>query len=103
MSRSILGFDSAEGDGFFRWRNETFGWKVTGSNMLRNLSEQFGARSAAWNEGVYNLVVHAHRRLGIDVDDPRTTWRWSSFAPPTNANHEANAPNRWHLAILLAI
>ena len=103
MSHSILGFDSAQGDGVYRWRNETFGWKETASNVLRNLSEQLGDRSAAWNQGVYHFVVEAHQRLGIDVNDPRTTWRGSSFAPPTNANHEANAPNRWHLAIILVI
>jgi 4-amino-4-deoxy-L-arabinose transferase-like glycosyltransferase len=103
LSRSIMGFDSAQGDGFFRWRNETFGWKETVSNMLRNLSEQLGARGATWNEGVYYFVLQAHKRLGIDVNDPGTTWRGSSFGPPRNANHEANAPNRWHLAINLAI
>jgi hypothetical protein len=37
------------------------------------------------------------------VNDPAATWRGSSFAPPINANHEANAPNTWHLAILVAI
>jgi len=103
LSHSIMGFDSAQGDGVYRWRNETFGWKATVSNILRNLSEQLGGRSAKWNEGVYDFVVEVHQRLGIDLNDPGTTWRGSSFAPPTNANHEANAPNRWHVAILLAI
>jgi hypothetical protein len=100
LSGSILGFDSAHGDGFFRWRNETFGWKQTASNIVRNLSEQLGGRSDFWNRGVYATAVRAHAWLGIDVNDPATTWRWTTFEPPRNANHEANANNRWHLLIL---
>ena len=103
FSHSIMGFDSAQGDGVYRWRNETFGWKQTTSNMLRNLSEQLGARSAGWNQGVYGLVLEAHTRLGIDVNDRATTWPGTSFAPPRNANHEADAPNRWHLALVLVV
>jgi hypothetical protein len=102
FSRSIMGFDSAQGDGVYRWRNETFGWRETTSNFLRNLSEQLGARSRQWNQGVYGVMLAAHRRLGMDVNDPATTWRGSSFEPPVNANHEANAPNSWHLAIVFA-
>ncbi|MGB9456539.1 MAG: hypothetical protein WCB12_10870 [Bryobacteraceae bacterium] len=102
FSGSALGFDSAQGNGLFRWRNETFGWKQTVSNMLRHASEQLGARSNRWNQGVYNFVLAAHRDLGIDVNDPATTTHWSVFEPPRNANHETNAPNKWHL-LLLAI
>jgi hypothetical protein len=87
----------------FRWRNERFGWRETASNVVRNASDQLGARSDGWNHGVYDVALTIHRALGIDIDDPATTWRQSSFGPPVNANHEANAPNRWHLAILAAL
>jgi hypothetical protein len=43
-----------------------------------------------------------HAALGLNPQDPDTTWRFSRYEPPVNANHEANANNRWHL-LLLAI
>lgn len=100
LSGSPMGFDSAQGDGKFRWQNEHFGWRATVSNILRHSTEQLGARSERWNQGLYNTVVSTHKKLGLDVNDPSTTWRWMSYEPPRNANHETNAPNRWHLAIL---
>ncbi len=75
-------------------------------NRFERGAERFGslgARSEGWNRGVYGAAVAIHRALGIDIDDPATTWRWSTFGPPVNANHEANAPNRWHLALLIAL
>lgn len=100
LSGSPLGFDSAQGDGIFRWQNEKFGWRATVSNILRHSTEQLGARSDRWNQALYDGVVSAHRTLGLDVSDPSTTFLWSHYEPPRNANHETNAPNRWHLAIL---
>ncbi len=100
LSGSVLGFDSPHGDGFFRWRNETFGWKQTASNILRNTSEQLGGRSEKRNRQVYDWTVRAHQALGIDVNDPATTWRWTKFEPPRNTNHEADANSKWHILIL---
>ena len=102
LSGSILGYDSAHGDGFFRWRNESPGLKSTVSNILRNTSEQLGARSARWNLAVYGAVLRLHKALGMDPQDPATTWRWATYVPPVSSNHEANAPNRWHLLLLVA-
>ena len=102
LSGSVLGYDSAQGDGVYRWRNETLGWKPTVSNILRNTSEQLGGRSDGWNRSVYSFVLGVHWRLGLDPQDPATTWRYAEFRPPVNANHEANANNRLHLAIIAA-
>lgn len=100
LSHSILGFDSAQGDGKYRWRNEHLGWKPLVSNVLRNTSEQLGVRNNAWNQAVYASVIGIHRGLGIDPQDSGTTWPLTTYGPPQNANHEANANNHWHLLIL---
>jgi hypothetical protein len=100
LSGSPLGFDSAQGDGKFRWQNQRFGVGTTVSNILRHTTEQLAARSNRWNQGIFDAVVSVHRKLGLDPDDPATTWPWTKYEPPRNANHETNAPNRWHLAIL---
>jgi hypothetical protein len=100
LSGSPLGFDSAQGDGAFRWRNEHLTWKPAVSNALRHTSEQLGARSVHWNQSVYRAVVRIHRALGIDPQDRDTTWPGARYAPPLNANHEANANNRWHLLLI---
>jgi 4-amino-4-deoxy-L-arabinose transferase-like glycosyltransferase len=102
FSGSPLGFDSAQGDGFFRWRNETFGWKDTLSNMIRNVADQLGAPSQRWNQRVYDTVLWLHSGFHANVNDSHTTWPWTVYEPPRYANHEANANNRWHLLILFA-
>ena len=103
LSGSIMGFESVQADSNFRFRNDTLGWKQTVSNILRNTSEQLGGRSERWNTAVFRFVERAHQVLGIDIADPATTWQWTSFHAPRNANHEADAPNRLHLLILCAL
>jgi hypothetical protein len=102
LSGSPLGYDSAQGNGVYRWRNERLGWRPLVSNALRHTSEQLGARGERWNEHVYAATMEAHRALGLDPNDPDTTWPGSRFEPPRNANHEANANNRWHLGLIVA-
>ncbi len=97
LSGSPLGCDSAFCNGTFRWRNEHFGWRPLVSNALRHLSEQLGSRDPSRNRAVFDTTIRIHRALGIDPQDPATTWRWAEYVPPKNANHEADANNRWHL------
>lgn len=99
FSGSILGYDSAQGDGVFRWRNERPGAGAMVSNALRHVSEQLPARSEIWNRAVYQTVIHLHRWLGLNPSDPATTWPGVQYAPPRNSNHEANGNNKWHLLL----
>lgn len=98
---SPLGYDSAHGDGQFRWSPDRINLRTALSNLLRNLSVHLGARSPAWNHAVYDTVVRAHRWIGMDPSDPATTWRWTEYMVPSNSNHEATAPNRFHLLLLV--
>jgi hypothetical protein len=104
LSGSILGFRSAEGDDAhprLAWRPDAVTPRGAASNLLRFSAEHLGARSEAWNRAVYGAVLDAHRWLGVDPHDPTTTWLDVTFAPPRVSNHEADAPNRLHLAGLL--
>jgi hypothetical protein len=102
LSGSPFGYDSAQGDGVFRWRNDHPGFASTVSNLIRHSSEQLGDRHERWNQAVFHAALKIHRALGIDPSDPATTWPYTQFTPPQNANHEANGNNRWHL-LLIAI
>lgn len=99
LSGSPLGYDSAQGDGVLRWRNEHPGVKSLVSNFVRHTSDQLGGRNEKWNQGVYHAALAIHRALGIDPNDRDDTFPGAAFAAPVNANHEANANNRWHLLL----
>jgi hypothetical protein len=101
LSGSPLGFDSAQADGVYRWRNEPPGWRAMISNAVRHTAEQLGGRSPAWNRAVFDTAQRLHHSLGLDPNDPGTTWPGTRFAPPVNSNHEANANNHWHLLLIV--
>jgi hypothetical protein len=101
LSGSPLGFDSAHADGRYRWHNDYFGWQPTVSNVLRTVTEAVGDRNEAWNDAVFHASLRAHAALGINPQDKATTWPYTEYVKPRNANHETDGNNRFHLLLFL--
>lgn len=90
----------ADQDPHYRWTVERPGLGATLSNAVRHLSQQLGSRDERQNQRAYRSALNLHGLFGLDPNDPATTWPETQFAPPRNANHEADAPNRVHLITL---
>lgn len=60
------------------YRNERFGADVLLSNLSRNLALHFVSFSPL-NEAVEGAVAGLHGWLGLDVNDPQTTWQNHRF------------------------
>jgi 4-amino-4-deoxy-L-arabinose transferase-like glycosyltransferase len=74
--------------------NETIGPAVLVSNVLRNTALEFGIRSQAVNETVFNAIEQIHGVIGISDDDRRTTFLYNHFGPQRfeYAEQTASAP-----------
>jgi hypothetical protein len=72
------------------------------SNVLRNAALHASTPWREVNELIFRAVVGVHGKMGIDVNDPRTTG-WGYFAVPTPSTHEAAAPNTAHAALSLVM
>ena len=51
------------------------------SNMIRTLGQHMTLPSDAWNAHLTNAVIAFHHLLGLDVNDPRTTYQLGLFTP----------------------
>jgi hypothetical protein len=86
--------------------NETFAPAAIASNVIRNLALHLGAPGQAWNVWLTERIEGWHRRLGIDVHDPRTTFvpqvcQFRVFYAPENEDL-APAPAHVVLALLFS-
>src|SRR5205823_11662328 len=71
------------------------------SNVLRNVSQQLGSVKRL-NVLPERAVLSIHRWIGVDPDDPRTTWPGTHFEFPSGSFHEDRAGNPLHV-VLIAI
>jgi hypothetical protein len=100
-----------------RYRVAELGARPLVSGLVRNASLQLAGPSEAWNDGVERAVRRLHVWLGIDADDPDTTYRGTRFEigsaagseaapwardPARVVRHEDHAPSPLHLLLGLA-
>jgi hypothetical protein len=71
---SPLGIPGAEGT-----VNNVFSPGALASNLVRNTALHFGTRTPAINRIAYDAVVGVHQGMGVDVNDPRTTFAGEPF------------------------
>lgn len=96
---NVLGV--AKGPELSGYTNEVISIGSLTSNTLRNASLQLGVPWQPLNLGIQNLVRAAHALLGLDINDPRTTWQDSRFEIVFSM-FEDNAGNPLHVVLAIA-
>ncbi len=88
--------------------NGTFGPRVVLSNLVRNAALHLGTpedtrlpMSVQFNASATRGVVALHRWIGMDVNDPRTTWRNYKFRVPFQTRSELDTGNPIHAVLIL--
>lgn len=73
------------------------------SNGIRNAALHMGSPFPAVNAATYGFILGLHRGVGIDPNDPKTTWEGTRFSVPTVSYGEDDAGNTLHMAVLLVV
>jgi hypothetical protein len=83
--------------------NQLYSLPVFTSNIVRNASLHLATPLPAVNAALANLIVDGHRWLGIEADDPRTTWDVRGFSVRTLIPDSSFAGNLVHLLLIVAV
>lgn len=84
--------------------NDAFGPKIWISNFLRTGTLHAAAPWPGWNKTLDHAVRRTHMALGLDVDDPRTTFWITRYSVDYAPEEETQAGAPWHaLALVIAL
>lgn len=88
------------------YTNDVFSFSTLTSNVIRNLSLEFGTPSNRVNNWLAQELSHLFGHLGIDSNDPRTTWHGTTFQ--INGGNltwlnEVVADNLLHLLLIVVV
>jgi hypothetical protein len=81
--------------------NATHGVGSLISNLIRNSTVHLGTPSGAWNRGLARAVERAHQVVGLDAQDPRTTWSGYRYDVWPLSTHESEAGNALHFLLII--
>jgi len=84
--------------------NEKIGIDVLASNMLRDVSLNFGTPYKRINSRIEKSIEQMHKFLNIDINDSRTTFPYygvPKFSVPQLVMHEDDAGNPTHLVLIV--
>jgi hypothetical protein len=86
------------------YRNSTYSSRALASNVLRNLGTELNTPKRSFNHLVEQQIIAWHRRMGISVNDSRTTWLDCTFTlgepEPHSEDYSGNFP---HLIVILLV
>lgn len=80
--------------------NEDLSWRVVVSNVLRNASLHAGTSWTWMNDQLYLGLAKIHWKLGLAMDDPRTSWH-RFFAVLAPQPDESRIVNTWQALFAL--
>jgi Dolichyl-phosphate-mannose-protein mannosyltransferase len=104
LSRNVERFGAPLGplrDGPFEYANASLGARATVSVAMRNAGLHLGTPWDRLNGVTTSIIETSHRYLGLDVDDPATTWWGTAFRVLKPRRHEDMVSNGPHLALIL--
>jgi hypothetical protein len=105
LARNLERYGSPVGpirEGPFEYLNASLGVRSTLSLALRNAGLHLGTPWRAVNAVTEGAIRAAHRAMGLEVDDPATTWWGARFAVSGPRRHEDMVSNGPHLALIIA-
>lgn len=81
--------------------NEAITLSLFVSNVVRNVGLHIGTPSGRLNHAIERGVAFLHTSLGINVNDPRTTWRRTKFHVRGISRSEGSAGNPIHFILIV--
>ena len=98
---SFIGPTSESPSGEFKYSNDTMNISNFISNLIRNIALHMGTPNENFNKFLEKKIEKIIHIFNGEVNDPHTTWSFTTFYIPETSNREALAGNPIHLLLIL--